>query len=111
MNIQLKSTGVITIALVLSAALIIIATVAISPGEAQQMNQEEMMTMMGPMMTQMMDSMMETMLTKLAKPETAEKLATFSKNYYDALLTKGFSKEDALEIVTSMGIPSVPSMK
>ncbi len=63
------------------------------------------------MMAKMMESMMEAMFTTMAKPQTAEQLATFSKNYYDALIAKGFSKEDALRIVTSVGIPSIPSMK
>ncbi len=73
--------------------------------------QELMSAMMGPMMARMMESMMETMLKILAKPESAEQLATFSKNFYDALIAKGFSKEDALRIVVSIGMPSIPSMK
>lgn len=31
--------------------------------------------------------------------------------YYDALIKKGFSKDEALKIVTSVGMPSMPSMQ
>jgi hypothetical protein len=36
-------------------------------------------------------------------------MATFTKNYHDALLAKGFSKEDAMRIVAAHGIPSLPT--
>jgi hypothetical protein len=63
------------------------------------------MEAMGPMMGQMMSSMLDGMLVVLAKPETAQRTATFSRNYYDALIAKGFSNEDALRIVMAHGIP------
>jgi hypothetical protein len=63
------------------------------------------MEAMGPMMGQMMSSMLDGMLIVLAKPETAQRTATFSRNYYDALIAKGFSNEDALKIVMAHGIP------
>jgi len=77
----------------------------------QQPDQQEMMKMMAPMMGQMMESMMEGMLNALAKPETAKKLADFSKNYFDELIAKGFSRDEAIQIITAVGFPSVPSMK
>ncbi len=67
--------------------------------------------MMSPLMSDMMRVMFETMLAVLSKPETAEQLATFTKNYYDALISKGFSEKEALKIITSMGIPMVPMMQ
>lgn len=76
-------------------------------GQAQQAEEptrEQMMQMMG----QMSQVMMEGSLTVLAKPETAERFAAFTKHYYDALVAKGFSKEDALKIVTTHGIPTLP---
>ena len=61
--------------------------------------------------TSRMQSMYEAVLnsvhTYLAKPETAERLASFAKNYYDALVKKGFTKEQALEIVIEAGIPTM----
>lgn len=44
-------------------------------------------------------------LDYLARPQTAEKLATFQKNYYDALIKKGFSKEQAFQLVRDAGNP------
>ncbi|HXF94947.1 MAG TPA: hypothetical protein VNI61_02475 [Gemmatimonadales bacterium] len=85
------------------------ATAAQRPGDTAQAGMEQQMQMMGPMMGMMMHSMMEGMLAVLAKPETAERLATFTKNYYDALVRKGFTKEEALRIVTAVGIPT-PAM-
>lgn len=70
-----------------------------------------MMKMMKPMMKTMLDGMMNGMLELLAAKETAQYLATFNKNYYDALIAKGFTKDEALKIITSMGIPSVPTFK
>lgn len=65
--------------------------------------------MMAPMMEHMMQAMMEGSLIVLGKPETAERIATFTKNYYDALLRKGFSNENALKIVMAHGIPALPT--
>jgi hypothetical protein len=64
-----------------------------------------MMQQMGPMMAQMAASSLEGTLTTLAKPENAERLADFTKNYYDALIKRGFSKEQALQIVIAIGVP------
>jgi hypothetical protein len=111
MRIRVKAIGVFTTAFLLSAAITLIPIGASAQQGQRQPTQEEIMQMMGPMMGQMMEMMMESMLTVIARPETAQRLATFTKNYYDALIAKGFSKEEALEIVTSMGIPAVPAMK
>ena len=43
--------------------------------------------------------------------ESAEKLAKFKKNLYDALLAQGLTKEEAMRIDVVTGIPSMPSMK
>src|SRR5688572_14929819 len=62
------------------------------PQQKDEMSPEKMAQMMAPMMGRVIQSMMEASLTYLAKPETTEKMATFTKNYYDALVAKGFSK-------------------
>ena len=59
------------------------------------------------MVGNMMGSMIEAMAKSMAKPEVAEYFATFTKQYYDALVTRGFSKEEALQIVTATGLPGV----
>lgn len=102
--------GVALIVALLLAAILLPVDV-ISQDANRQPTQEEIMQMMGPMMGQMMEVMMDAMLTTMAKPQSAEKLATFTRNYYEALIAKGFAKEEALKIVTSMGIPTVPAMK
>lgn len=48
-----------------------------------------------------MAQMMAGMVDLMARPETADKLATFTRNYYEALVKKGFTKEEALRIVGS----------
>ena len=63
------------------------------------------MSMMGPMMGQMAEVSMAATLKALTKPEAAEQLATFSRNYYNALIKKGFTKDQALSIVMSVRVP------
>ena len=63
------------------------------------------MTMMGPMMGLMAEVSMAATLKALTKPEAAEQLATFSRNYYNALIKKGFTKDQALSIVMSVRMP------
>jgi hypothetical protein len=74
---------------------------------ANQMREQmdSAMGMMGPMMTQMAEATMAATLQALSKPEAAEQLATFSRNYYNALLKKGFTKDQALSIVMSVRMP------
>lgn len=68
----------------------------VAPGEVQKK-----LAQMGPVMGNMMEQMMAGMIDLLARPETADKLASFTRNYYDALVKKGFTKEEALRIVSS----------
>ncbi|OQX88360.1 MAG: hypothetical protein B6D55_00260 [Candidatus Omnitrophica bacterium 4484_70.2] len=68
---------------------------------------KEALQRMGPMMGMMMKGMMKAMLELFSEPETAERLATFTKNYYDALIKKGFTPEQALKIVIGQGMPSL----
>ena len=72
---------------------------------------EAMMAGMSSGMMQMMQSMLDMLLNYFAKRETAVKLASFTRNYYDELIKQGFSKEDALRIVAYAGIPSMSMMK
>ncbi len=62
---------------------------------------------MEEMVALMMGRMMEGMAKSMAKKEFSENLAVFTKNYYDALLKKGFTEEQAMQIVTSVGIPAM----
>ena len=44
-------------------------------------------------------------LAYLGKPETAEKFAVFQKNYYDALIAQGFTKDQAFQLIRHFGNP------
>ena len=68
-------------------------------------NQAMMQQMMGAMMGQMMDAMSRVM----AKPEFANNMATFMRNYYLALKKAGFTEEEAMKIVVASGLPSMGS--
>ncbi len=71
----------------------------------------EMQQMMGPVMAEMMSSMLKGMTKTLAEPQIAQNLATFTRNYYQALMDRGFTEEQALKIVTSTGFPSMGGAK
>jgi len=43
------------------------------------------------------------------KPENAVRLADSTKNYYDALIKRGITKDQALQIVMAVGIPHAGS--
>ena len=42
-------------------------------------------------------------LAAISTPEAAEQLATFSSNYRDALIARGFSGKDAVDLVAAHG--------
>ena len=104
-------------ALVLAALMLCAA-----PGQAQEEPQWEaeadsldwaadstayFMDLMGPTFGVMMEQMMDALIEVLERPETAERLATFARNYYDALIGKGFTEEQALRLVIAIGFPAL----
>lgn len=62
---------------------------------------------MGPMMGRMAEAMLDRTLTVLSRPETAERLATFTRNYFEALVRHGFTEEQALRLTAAVGFPMV----
>lgn len=66
-----------------------------------------MMQQMAPAMAQVAAITLEATIATLAKQENAEHLADFTKHYYDALIARGFTKEEALQLVMAVGIPRV----
>ena len=78
-----------------------------SAEEVRQM----MQGVMGPMMGEMMSSMLKSMSKTLAEPQIAQNYATFMRNYYQALIDRGCSADEALKIVSSTGLPSVGGSK
>jgi len=109
---RLHSASLVTTALPLALLLLVPTTASgqrPSKPDSIQAQMEQASAMMGPMMGQMMESMMEGMLRVMSKPENAERLAVFTRNYYDALVRKGFSKDEALQIVIAAGMPRIPT--
>lgn len=104
----------IAIVLLFSAAAIaqMVPVQTTEPGKkavASQSPRQEMgdvMEQMGPMMQNMMEGMYASMFKVLAKPQTASQLAAFTRNYYEELVKKGFTKEEAFKIVVGMGFPA-----
>jgi hypothetical protein len=83
-----------------------------TPPAAQPPDMAQMLESMLPMMTRMMESTIDIQLKAAEKPETAQRLARFKRQLYEALLRQGFAKEDALQIVIHTLPPSaVPSGK
>ncbi len=78
-----------------------------SAEEVRQM----MQGVMGPMMGEMMSSMIKSLSKTLAEPQIAQNYAAFTRNYYQALIDKGFTADEALKIVSSVGLPSVGGSK
>jgi len=76
--------------------------------ERRQRYLEHSMDMLTPMSGQTNRIAMEVQLELLSKPETAQKLAAFVHNYYQALVKAGFTQDQALQIVVRAGIPLVP---
>ena len=62
---------------------------------------------MTPMFGNMVESMMQGKLRVFAQQDTTVLLAKFVKNFYNALVAEGFSKEEALQIVTGFGFPAI----
>jgi len=99
--------------LVLASAAIMLLTMPeqAAPQKEGDPSGEEIMQMMGPMMNDMMAGMMAGLLDYMAKPEAAQKLATFTRNYYEELIKQGFTEDQALKIITSMPLPPMAGMR
>lgn len=48
-------------------------------------------------------------LNCLGTPEAADSLASYARNFVDALMKRGFEREHAIRILSVMGVPRVPS--
>lgn len=66
-----------------------------------------MMSQMGPMYENMMQAMIDGTLKAMSKPENIDRMAAFTRQYYQALMKQGFTKEEALQIVAGAGIPAL----
>ena len=80
-----------------------------SPEEMKKLMEMSMGGMI-PVMAKMTDAMLEVTLQKGEDPATARRIAKFKKNLYDALVSEGFSKEQAFSIMQSTPLPSAAPM-
>ncbi|MBA4216037.1 MAG: hypothetical protein IIA03_01135 [Proteobacteria bacterium] len=76
-----------------------------SPEEMKQLMEASMGAMV-PMMGRMTEAMIDAQLRATERPETAQRLAAFKKNLFDALVQQGFTKEQAFQIVLNTALPS-----
>jgi hypothetical protein len=95
-----------------SAGLACAQAVQVQPPNQQnaQKSVDSAMESMMPMLAKMAEVQLESQLKVAEKPATAERIAAFKKNLFDALRKKGFTAEEALQITVSTGLPSVPAL-
>ena len=102
-----------------SLTFILLAAVATATAQAQQKqpSPEEIQKFMDiamnstlnamvPIMGKMTENMIEAQLTIAERASTAERMAAFKKNLYDALIKKGFTASQALQITVATNPPS-----
>lgn len=86
-----------------------------SPEEIQKIMAASVEASMGAMvsaMGKMTEAMLEAQLKVAERPETAERVAAFKRNLFDALVKKGFTSAQAMQITLATTIPSAaPSGK
>lgn len=82
-----------------------------SPEEMRLLMQATMGAMV-PVMGQMTEAMIDAQLRMAERPETIERIATFKRSLYESLLKKGFTGDQAIQIVLTTALPSAtPSAK
>src|SRR5437762_12366305 len=93
--------------------LALLILVGVRPGATQQPGRPDsammaqmagMFDQMGPMYESMSPAMIEGTIKALAKPATVECRAGSAERYYEALIERGCSKDEALQIVAGAGI-------
>lgn len=76
-----------------------------NPEEMQKALDSTMGAML-PMVGRMAEVQIEAQLRMGERPETAERIATFKRNLFDALRSKGFTESQSLQIASSTSFPS-----
>jgi hypothetical protein len=77
----------------------------------EQAQIQAQMEQMAPLLRQMSLGAMDLTLEVLSQEETADRLAEFTRNFYEALLARRFTKVEALDIVKAVGIPALPALR
>ncbi len=80
-----------------------------SPEDMQKIMDATMGAMV-PVMGRMTEVTIEAQLKVAERPETADRIAAFKRNLYEALLKKGFSGEQAMQITLATSLPAAAPM-
>ena len=75
-----------------------------SPEDMQRMMDST--SAMLPTLARTTEVQLEAQLKVAERPETAERIATFKKNLFDALRRKGFTAEQSLQIINTTSWPT-----
>jgi hypothetical protein len=82
-----------------------------SPEEVQKTMNSALGAMV-PFLSRMTVALIDAQLDAAEMPSTAEKLAAFKRNLYEALVKKGFTAEQALQItIATSPMSASPSVK
>lgn len=76
-----------------------------TPEQMQQV-MEATFSSMVPYMAKMVEAMIQGQLRVLAQPESAAQMATYIRNFYNELVKQGFTEAQALQIASSVAVPS-----
>lgn len=88
------------------------AQVQAQAAQNQATQMHNMVEQMGAMGEKMMDAMVTAQMRAATRPEVADAVATFKRNLYEALRKKGFSEQEALQIMIATPLPGAQaSMK
>jgi hypothetical protein len=92
--------------LVLTALLGLSAAALAQAQLPQKPTPEQMQTMADASLERIAEAPLEAQLKVAERPETAERIATFKKNLFDALRRKGFTAEQSMQILNATALPS-----
>lgn len=102
-------------AILLAALSLIAGPILAQQAAGKQLSAEDPRKPTAATASQMASSVSETTAAVLdvqirvaARPETAEAIAAFKKNLYEALLKQGFNGQDAIAITLATPPPSAP---
>lgn len=83
-------------------------TVTISPIRTSNNELTNAMNAIGPMMATMSKTIMDTQLEYYKQPGKLAEIAKLNKAYFDALVNEGFTRDEALKIITANSILPKP---
>jgi hypothetical protein len=84
-----------------------------TPEQVQQVMQNSLRATMSAMVDSagpLAEASINAQMVMAANPETAERLAAFKKNFYDALVKKGFTPAQSFQIMLSTSPPSASGL-